>query len=225
MIELGAHFTPSRAINISLQIHALALAMFHRVAEITGAENICIAGGFLRGLYMQQFLGLAPKMNDVDIFADMSIEEFNAVRHKLEYEFGTHSRILVGNFESEEHPCGLIEFLLPENRREQCAGAQSIQLNFGFSHPWAIPYEYIQQANIGMNQIAMRQDGTVIASQAFLDDMTDKTMTMNTNRTWLLADWIRTNKKMETMKNDRPEFKGWAIIQTPKPIVPITGSF
>lgn len=225
MTNLSADFQRSKIINVDLQVPLLASHALQRLAEMTHAKDICVAGGFVRGLYMQQVLGLSPQMNDVDVFADLSHEEFDLVEERLKTEFGTPIRFHIGRFEKEENPRGLLEFVLPKFLREKCAGVESIQLNFGKDHPWANAFKYTTLANVGMNQIAIHLDGRVIASQLFVDDMTNKTMTMNPERYWTAHDWHRTLKSLERMQKERPEFRGWEIIRTQKPYVPDSGVF
>jgi hypothetical protein len=225
MVDLSSDFQCIRHIKLALQPPSMVVQALGLFSDITGARDICIGGGFTRGLYMQQVLGVTPQMNDIDIFADLSLENFNAVRDRLEREFGTPVRFHVGQFEEEENPCGLIEFALPNSLKPDFAGVDSLQLNFGSSHPWANPFKYISNANLGMNQIALCQDASVIASQLFLDDMTHQKMTMNSNRQWSAYDWTRTKKSTERMIAERPEFKGWEVVLVPKPYMPTTGTF
>lgn len=225
MTNLNANFEHGKIINVSMQVPLVASQALRRLAEITHAKAICVAGGFVRGLYMQQALGLSPQMNDIDVFADLPHEDFDSIEEVLRWEFGTPIRFHIGRFEKEKNPRGLLEFAVPKSLREKCAGVESIQLNFGKSHPWANAFEYISLANAGMNQIAIDPDGRVIASQLFMDDMTNKTMTMNPEHHWTPYDWDRTSKSLERMKKERPEFHGWKIIKTTKPSVPESGVF
>lgn len=225
MTDLSADFQRGRIISIGLSVPTLAMQALHCMAEITGARDICIAGGFVRGLYMQQVLGLAPQMNDIDVFADISHEEFNSVEGRLRTEFGHPIRFHVGRFEKEESLRGLQEFALPETVRKNCAGVESLQLNFGADHPFANVFHYLALANVGMNQIAVDMGGNIIASPLFMTDMDNKTMTMNPGRVWTTYDWFRTMQSLERMQKERPEFQGWKIIQTPKPNVPGGGVF
>lgn len=225
MINLSADFQQGKAIHGFLDVPTLAQKVLRKIALVTHAKDICIAGGFVRGLYMQQIMGLSPQMNDIDVFADISHEAFDSVEEQLKAEFGTPIRFHLGKFEKEENPRGLLEFALPASLRKDCAGVESIQLNFGLQHPWANAFKYIERANVGMNQIAIHSDGTVYASALFITDMTGKTMTMNPERRWTAHDWLRTSKSLERMRKERPEFKGWSIVKTPKPHVPETGAF
>ncbi len=225
MTNLSADFQRSKIINVDLQVPSLAMHALQKFVEITRAQDICVAGGFARGLYMQQVLSLSPQMNDIDVFADLPHEDFDAVEELLKTEFGTPIRFHIGRFEKEENPRGLLEFALPKSLRAKCAGVESIQLNFGKSHPWANAFKYISLANVGMNQIAIHPDGRVIASQLFMDDMTNKTMTMNPERSWTAHDWHRTTKSLERMQKERPEFQGWGIVYTRKPFMPDSGAF
>lgn len=225
MNDLSADFHADKAIALDLKVPALGTQALQLMVQITGARNICIAGGFARGLYMQQNLKLNPQMNDIDIFADLSPEEFYAVEERLKAAFGAPVRFHVGTFEKEEFPRGLVEFALPQHLRAACAGVESIQLNFGTHHPWASAFNYIQRANVGMNQIAILSGGDVIATQLFIDDMTNRTMTMNASRHWTAHDWARTTKKLERIVKERPEFEGWKPVLTAAPHRPVTGFF
>jgi len=225
MTNLGEQFQHGKINNIDLRVPFLASRVLQKLSQLTCARDICIAGGFARGLYMQQILGLSPQMNDIDIFADLTAEEFGFVEDRLKAEFGVPIRFHIGRFEKEENPRGLLEFSVPRYLREECAGVESIQLNFGKDHPWANAFKYITLANVGMNQIAVHSDGRVIASQLFLDDMINKTMTMNPNRHWTAHDWHRTLKSLERMQKERPEFFGWDIIRLQKPHLPDSGAF
>lgn len=225
MNNLNADFQRGKIIDVDLQVPLLASHALLRLAEITRAKDICIAGGFARGLYMQQVLGLSPQMNDVDVFADLPHEEFDLIEEQLKTEFGAPIRFHIGRFEKEENLRGLLEFALPKYLREKCAGVESIQLNFGKEHPWANAYKYTNLANVGMNQIAIHPEGSVIASQLFVDDMTNRTMTMNTERYWTAHDWHRTLKSLERMQKERSEFHGWKIVRAEKPCVPDSGVF
>lgn len=225
MSNLSADFQRGKIINVDLQVPSLAMHALRRLVEITHAKDICVAGGFTRGLYMQQVLGLSPQMNDLDVFADLPHEDFDTVEELLKIDFGAPIRFHIGRFEKEENSRGLLEFALPKSLREKCAGVESIQLNFGKAHPWANAFKYISLANVGMNQIAMCPDGRMVASQFFVDDMTNKTMTMNPERDWTAHDWHRTLTSLERMQKERPEFRGWEIIRTQKPCVPDSGVF
>lgn len=196
-----------------------------QAAAITGASPICIGGGYPRGLYMRDFLDCTPQMNDIDIFADLPAEDFERVRAPLIASFGVPIRTHIGRFEDEEHKRGLVEFAIPEEYREACGGVQSLQINFGHAHPWADPRAYIEKANIGINQIAIDENGRVEATSRFLADMTNRTMTMNPDRDWTAHDWKRTVNGMERMQTERLEFKGWNIVTIPYDPAPTTGAF
>lgn len=209
----------------NLKIPPLALALLNKISQTIRTDNVCIAVGFLRGLYMQQMLGLNPQMNDIDIFADISVEDFADVREALQKELGIPVRYHVGRFEDEENPRGLIEFALPSDLIRVCGGVKSVQLNFGLPHPWADASKYIELANIGINQISLDQRGQVFMSDMFVLDMQIQTMTMNPYRNWSQHDWDRTEKSMTRMLKERPEFRGWHIIVGNKPVKPTAGSF
>lgn len=225
MTELHSIFGQNDQVVKRPSVPDLALQVFQRISCISGIENMCIAGGFLRGLYMQQFQEVSPEMNDIDIFMDISPEQFALIREGLEKEFGKPVRFHLGKFEAEENSRGLIEFALPQDMRKICAGVKSIQLNFGMSHPWAKACDYVELANVGINQIAMNLNGEFFMSGDFRKDMSGKTMTMNSRRCWSQNDWDRTVKSMHRMIKERPEFKNWELILTPKPHQPIVGDF
>ena len=174
---------------------------------------------------MQQRLGISPEMNDLDIFADIAVKDFASVREALEKELGVPIRYHEGRFENEHNQRGLIEFALPRDLSKACGGIKSVQLNFGLDHPWADASLYATQANIGINQISMDKQGQIFMSDTFVSDINNKTMTMNSGREWTLHDWERTEKSMDRMCKERPEFSGWKIISVPKPFKPITGRF
>lgn len=211
--------------NDQLIVPPLAKALMDKISLTLGVDRICIAGGFLRGLYMQQNLGLKPQMKDIDIFADISVEDFAKLKESLQKELGIPIRYHVGQFETEEQQRGLIEFTLPEDLSKACGGVKSVQLNFGLSHPWADAREYIRLANVGINQVSMDKSGEVFMSDTFLSDMQNRTMTMNSDRDWSIHDWNRTRESMRRMRAERPEFKDWSEVLANKPLKPITGSF
>lgn len=164
---------------------------------------------------MQQVLGLSPRMNDIDVFADISHAEFKSVENRLEAEFGHPIRLHIGSFNKEESQRGLQEFPLPESLRSDCAGVESLQLNFGPDHPFANAFRYVALANVGMNQIAVHADGNIVATPLFLSDMVNKTMTMNPDRVWNVYDWTKTRQKLDEMQKQRPEFQSWKIYWHP----------
>jgi hypothetical protein len=225
MTDLKQDFRLNNMVNIDLHVPFIAVAAMQKMAEIIKPKTICIAGGFARGLYMQQILGLSPQMSDIDVFADFPAEMFGSVERRLKEEFGEAIRFHMGRFEKEENSRGLIEFSLPQCIREKCAFVESIQLNFGEKHSWANAYDYINLANVGMNQIAITQEGGIVASNLFINDMSHKTMTMNAQRDWTVNDWDRTSKLLARMQKERPEFSGWKIKRTQRPFVPEAGAF
>lgn len=225
MHDLIDDFEKNNIVSIDLEIPQIAIDALIQINAITQVQYSCIAGGFVRGLYMQQILGLMPQMNDIDVFLDMSVDKFLAARGELQKKFGKPIRFHIGQFEEEENQRGLIEFGLPEYLRDQCAGVESIQLNFGECHPWAKPGNYVNQANVGMNQIAINADKKIIASSLCISDLNNKTMTMNPNRVWTAHDWIRTVKSLERMMKERSEFAGWNIKHVAGPTPSFEGTF
>lgn len=225
MTDLSSFFLRDQTQHLDLSVPLPALRVMQVFADIIGDKDISIGGGFVRGLYMQQVLGLTPQMNDIDIFAALPTDRFLPIRKEIEALFGSPSRFHIGQFEKEPYPRGLIEFPLPENVQKSCAGAKSIQLNFGESHPYANPHQYILDANLGINQIAITPEGKVIASPSFIKDMHAKTITMNPNRDWAVSDWARTVQSIQRMQGERPEFKGWQAVLRPKPRLEVSGSF
>jgi hypothetical protein len=217
--------TPATYVKVNLSLPPLAMPVFLKVAAITGATCLSIGGGFLRGLYMRQFMNINAQINDVDIFADIAVEDFSTAQEQLQAVFGQPVRFHVGRFETEQNQRGLIEFAIPQHLKANCAFAETIQINFGKSHPWADAPHYCDMANVGINRISMQPDGSVIAAPAFMDDMQRKTMTMNNARIWSLHDWTRTVKSIEKMRVERPEFNGWGMVFAPKPEVPDSGAF
>lgn len=210
---------------VQLDVPDVIMRVMESVAQITGANRLCVAGGFVRGLYMQQRLHLDPQMNDIDVFVDMPISGFEPCRPWLEDAFGAAQRFHTGVFEYGGLPHGLIDFSLPVDLYESCAGAKSLQLNFGPSHKWSDPYDYIMQANLSINQIAIGANGRVIATPAFLRDMSHQTISMNAERLWTVNDWERTHTKLVRMCAERPEFNGWSPVLIPCPDIVVTGSF
>lgn len=225
MADIASDFQNTSPVALDLHVPELAMAVLWRVADITQTDTICIAGGFVRGLYMQQVLGLTPEMKDVDIFADISVEQFFAIKDQLHKDFGKPIRFHIGQFEEEKTQRGLIEFGLPKDLMRQCAGVESIQINFGKSHSWADPISYVRLANVGINQAAITRESKAIASRLFVSDMGNRTMTMNSERTWTHNDWSRTVRKLERMTEERDEFEDWRPIPVKKPQTQIGGSF
>lgn len=209
----------------NLTVPPLAVTLLNKISHTLNTDKVCIAGGFLRGLYMQQKLGLSPEMNDIDIFVDIAVEDFAKVQHTLEKELGIPIRYHVGQFEREQNLRGLIEFALPNDLSERCGGVKSVQLNFGLAHPLADARYYTEVANVGMNQISMDKHGQIFMSDAFISDMKNQTMTMNPKRDWTSYDWEGTKKSIDRMQKERPEFQGWKKILVNKPTKPITGKF
>lgn len=224
MLSMTTH-AATKSSEGNLVVPPLALALLNKISQTIGADRMCIGGGFLRGLYMQQMLKRTPQMNDIDVFADISVEDFARIKDALQKELGTPVRYHVGQFDDEENQRGLIEFALPPDLSRACGGVKSVQLNFGLAHPWADANQYIEQANIGINQISMDKQGRVFMTDAFVSDMQNKTMTMNADREWSLYDWERTEKSIDRMRAERPEFQGWQKIVVSKPVKPMTGSF
>ena len=102
---------------------------------------------------------------------------------------------------------------------------KTLQINFGESLQWANPYFYIQDANLGINQIAITPDNQVIASALFAEDMKNRTMTMNPHADLSRRNWEKTVKKAELMIADRAEFIGWTLKETERPTVETGGEF
>lgn len=218
-------FTKKNGKKKIVVIPRVAIDMVQKISEISGAQDLCIAGGFLRGLYMRQVLGLSPQMNDIDVFADMSEIKYLQVKDDLEAVFGKPVRFHIGTFDQEEFPRGLVEFLLPQIVSKKCGGVKTIQLNFGQNHPWACPDKYIETANININRIAAGVDGEVQTSSSFIHDMKKRKLAMNPERAWSLYDWERTMATIYRMRSERPEFKDWRIIQVAKPEHRVCGTF
>lgn len=223
MTRLCSKFTKEEPILLELDVPETTTLIFQEVDRILQSDNICIGGGYFRGLFMQQHLGLSPQMNDIDVFSDISVDDFQLIKNNLERLLGNPIRFHIGTFDHEEHPRGLIEFPLPLSAQHSCAGVKSIQINFGQNHPWANAYEYIQNANLGINQVAMGKDGYVISSRSFENDMSNQTMTMDKRRKWSHHDWDRTVKSMDRMIKERPEFFGWAMNKVLAPNKVATG--
>lgn len=215
---------------IDMTVPPLVMDIFNEIRDITGADQICIAGGFCRGLYMQQKMGLSPQMNDIDIFGDLPCQQ-EGIKRTLIEKFGPTIRINLGVFEDHDtsknhgHFRELLKFNIPRNLRKFVANAHSIELNFGLNHPFANPYAYVDLANVGINQIAITPEGKVIASELFFHDMKNQTMTMNPHRNWIPYDWEKTLERLKKMQVERPEFQGWKIIKTQQPILPEQGLF
>lgn len=195
---------------VDLNVPPLVMDILNVICDITKVDKICIAGGFPRGLYMQQKMGLSPQMNDIDIFADFPTQQ-EGIKKQLIKKFGPTIRTNLGIFDDHKTLSGqlpfreLIEFNIPESLRPQFANAQSIQFNFGINHPFANPYDYINLANVGINQIAMTEDGTVMASNLFMQDMANKTITMNPHRSWTPYNW---KKNTRTIKRNAKRSAG-----------------
>ncbi|MEM7679688.1 MAG: hypothetical protein AAF182_01625 [Pseudomonadota bacterium] len=225
MHNITPKFKAEQIHKIDLNVPPIALATFRRMAEITDAKNICIGGGFIRGLYMQQYLKLNPKMNDIDVFADMTMDKFQAVRKILETQFGTQIRVHIGTFDDERCARGLIEFALPEYFQDQGAGVSSVQLNFGPSHKRARLDSYMKTCNAGVNHGVIDLEGQSYVSSLFLSDITQRTITMNPRKSWTVSEWDSSMKTLTRMRDERPEFHGWKIIQAPRPSVEPSGLF
>lgn len=225
MQDLRKNFSDGEAVALNVHVPPLAMEILDKWAAFTQAEDICIGGGFVRGLYMQQDLGLQPEMNDIDIFAKISVERFETLCTQKGIHFDKNHRYQTGYFDAELYPRGLIEFALTPEQTKACAGVKSVQLNYGEQHPWASPDDYVRDANAGVNQIAITRSGRVIASPLFVKDMENKTMTMNEHRGWTYHDWKRTYKSLSIMTMMRPEFHGWTIKAAPQPALPDTSPF
>ncbi|MES2728687.1 MAG: hypothetical protein V4621_01135 [Pseudomonadota bacterium] len=225
MKSLCDDFPADGIVSIDLAVPAPILTLMSRISDMTQAADICIGGGFVRGLYMQAHMGLNPGINDIDFFVDMSVPHFHRIRPALESLFGHATRFHIGQFEKEPRPRGLIDFEIPADHRPFYATADSIQLNFGPGHVWAKLSRYIAQSNLGINRIGIDRDGQVLASQAFIKDMHHKTMTMNPDLDWTIHNWSRTIRIMKRFGLERPEFENWQSILVPHPAHSIAGSF
>ena len=217
MKNLSEDFTSKQIEYLNLDVPALAMSVLEDVANHAKTSNLCIGGGFARGLYMQQVLGLNPEMNDIDIFTDLQKEDFLPFKRRLVREYGKPVRFHNGEFDESGQPRGLLEFVLPSDFQAICAGVKSIQINSGDGLQWAKAEDYVQNANVGINQVAITLGGFVIATPLFISDMTNKKMTMNKNRDWELGDWKKTIKKIKRLQSERPEFFDWTIERTPEP--------
>ena len=225
MNDLHKNFSSMRIETLDVSIPRIALSCMKTVAHITSTDRLCIAGGFARGLFMLEALGASPQMNDIDIFIDLSADDFARVRSDLEHTFGKAVRFHIGFFEDEQHPRGLIEFNIPQDISEQCAHVKSLQINFGQGHPWANPHYYLHDANIGINQAVINRRGEFLASSLFLHDMKNKTMTMNPQIDWTHRNWENTVTSALRMQNERDEFKEWSTLEVSKPQAVPSGSF
>jgi hypothetical protein len=210
---------PSRqAVVLDLEVPYKTMVLLRNVCEIIKARYLCIAGGFPRGLYMQQVMGLSPQMNDIDIFADLSVQQLFSVREELcEFFKDGPVRFSSGLYGGDSTVYSLVEFTLLESEMQDHAGAKSVQINFASSHPWTNPYNYIKQANIGINQVAIKNDGQVIASDLFVSDMSNHSITMNPSIQNNCYQWQRNCSSMTRLVNERSEFQNWTLIKTREP--------
>lgn len=236
MISLSEHFTVAKS-NDGLEINVpnIAFAAMRAFTEITGAKKLCIGGGFLRGLYMQQHLRVTPTNNDIDIFADLNFEDFQLAKQLFIENFAqkpetnpeeeTIARLQTGEFGESGEKRGLVEVLIPEDIRKISENVRTIQFNFGPEHAWADAALFAQDANLGINQIAIDLSAKIHLDPLFLSDMRTKHITMNQHRLWTLNDHKRTIDKIDRMIAERPEFSGWTTTTIPEPSHHPEGSF
>lgn len=195
-----------------------------------------IMGGFVRDLFLKYYYQKrleqghpTPKTlnpdeiipNDIDIFAattgtTISVSELENMARPLTHIIGPFIDASLYHNIAEPHWRALCEFEIPEQMRQKFGGASSVQYNFGPVHPYRTPEQYLQTANLGINQIALLglETGVIAFTEDFFRDVHGNTLTLNNRRPWHPRDLKRTMRKAKEMSQDksRPHFLGSRVI-------------
>jgi len=211
--------------SIALTIPEPAIMVLDTVRNLPHVRQAICGGGYPRGLYMQQHMGLSPEMYDMDIFVDIPKAAFQETFMALGRQFGNLIRHHEGTFRENEGLKILAEFPIPKNLQASFSGLESIQVNMGDGLPKANFSHFLQVANLGINQIAVKDPKTAVCTQDFLGGMETRTLAMNPRPDWEYNDWKMTCQKVKSLLNERPEFKGWSTQVVEKPKVATSGDF